>query len=173
MMRLVKTLSPKQLEWRNCPETMVFLRQSELISEEEQKIWLEGLIGDKTRQMFGVEVQEDHERPQIVGTAGLTSITERPRLQAEWSLLIGPEHRGKGYGRSALKLLLEYGFMNLGLRRIEGEIFEGNQASLRLAEFYGFKKEGIKRESYFKNGVWINSVMVGLLRREWDSFQSL
>jgi len=179
VIRLVKQLSPKQLEWRNDPETMQFTRQSVFISEGEQEKWLKGLDGDQARQFFGIEVSDDppllniggkifKKKPEIVGTIGLTSVSMIHRT-GEWSLLVGPEYRGRGYARESLKLLLEYGFTHLGLNRIWGEIFETNEASLKLANHFGFKEEGRLRQTYFKNGKYIDSIIVGLLREEWNT----
>lgn len=176
MVRLVKEISPKQREWRNDPRIMAWTRGSELLSEEDQQLWLKGLIGDPTRKFFGIEVSESSKikgmikRPTNVGTCGLTSINVI-HGSAEWSLLVGPEYQGKKYASAALKLLINYGLYSMRLNRIWGEIFDGNAASLHLAEKMGFKVEGKLRQTYYKNGKFIDSTIVGLLREEWKPSQ--
>lgn len=167
MIRLVKEISPDQREWRNDSRIMAWTRGSECLSKKDQDEWLEKIERDKTISMFGIEVMEEGGVPLNIGTCGLTSISMIHRT-AEWSLLISPQYQGKGYGKAAFKLLLEYGFYNLGLNRIWGEIFDGNDASFKLAARYGFREEGKLRQSYFKNGAWVNSTLVGLLRGDYD-----
>lgn len=172
MIRLIKEISEDQREWRNHPETLNYTRGSELLSVEDQRQWLEKIETDRSIQMFGLEWTEDSKipgmkrKPQNIGTCGLTSISMVHRT-AEWSLLIGPPFRGKKLAKPSLKLLLDYGFLSLGLNRIWGEIFESNPKSLKLALSLGFREEGKARQSYYKEGRFIDSIYVGLLREEW------
>lgn len=172
MLQLVKELPAYQRDWRNHPEIMRCTRGSELLSEEDQRKWLIKIESDPTIQMFGLQLQQDSKvkglllKPKIIGTAGLTSINTIHR-SAEWSLLIGPPYQGMGYAKPSLKLLLDYGFLNLGLNRIWGEIFETNEKSIKLANYFGFKEEGRARQSYYKDGKFIDSIMVGLLRDDY------
>lgn len=178
MIRLINKISEKQLEWRNDPRIMMYTRQSEILGEEDQKRWLSGLVGDKTRKMFGIELIETSKikgmvkKPTNLGTCGLTTISYIHRT-AEWSLLIAPDYQGNGYGSEALKLLLQHGFNDLGLDCIWGEIFTSNAASRRIAEKCGFKEEGKLRSRYYKNGKQIDSIMCSILRKEWDACNSI
>lgn len=179
-MRLIPEISEKQMSWRNDPAIMQFTRQSKILTQRDMELWRDRISLDDTIQMFGIEIDvkgTDSYQPRSskfeykdtanAGTCGLTSISMIHR-HAEWSLLIGPEYQGKGYGKAALKLLLEYGFNHLGLNRIWGEIFETNEKCLNMAEKMGFTREGKLRKSYFKEGTWINSIIVSMLCEEWD-----
>ncbi len=74
---------------------------------------------------------------------------------------------GQGYMHEALDALLEYGFLELGLNRVQAEIDPANVASARSLKRLGFVKEGHLRENCKLNGVVSDSVLYGLLRREW------
>lgn len=100
-----------------------------------------------------------------IGVCGLTSIDMEAR-KAEFSLYIGPEHQGKGYGSEALKLLLYHGFLNLGLNQIWGETFDKNPAA-KMFEELGFKKDGTRRQFYMKSGKLIDCHLYSILRDEW------
>ena len=169
--KLIKEISDKQRIWRNSPEVMAYTRGSELLSEKDQERWLERIENDKSIQMFGIQLTDMTadaiEFRENVGTCGLCSISMIHRT-AEWSLLIGPEYQGKGYATEAFRLLLNYGFNQIGLQRIWGEIFVNNEASKHIAEKFGFKEEGRLRKTYFKNGEYTDSIIVGLLREEWN-----
>lgn len=181
MIRLVTELSHRQREWRNDPRVMAMCRQNELISEEDQKRWLERIKTDSTIKMFGVEaeldvpnlsynwttgvLQQNQLVPVLVGTAALTSIT-RVHRTAEFSLFIAPEYQGKGLGRAALLELLKYGFCNMNLATIWGETFVGNPA-MKLFESVGFHNEGLHVSRYEKDGKRIDAYSISMTHDQY------
>lgn len=161
------TLKEQNLElyrtWRNNPLIRAWCRQTGLISECDQRKWYERIGSDQTIRMF--EVVENG----VVGVCGLTSV-DRQNRSAEFSLYVGPEHQGHGYGESALKTLLHHGFVDLGLHRIWGETFFANPA-MELFLKVGMKKEGTLRESYFKAGMHIDSHIISILSTEFFAWR--
>ena len=75
----------------------------------------------------------------------------------------------KGLMKEALKKVLEYGFNDLKLHRIEALIDSQNEPSLKLLLNYGFIKEGIMREDYVINGKNEDSHCYSLLKWEWKN----
>ena len=55
-------------------------------------------------------------------------------------------------------------FEQSGLVRLESPVFEWNPASMRVLEKCGFVREGILRQSVFKDGEIIDGVMYARLR---------
>lgn len=159
------TLKDQNLEiyrnWRNNPLIRSWCRQTGLISEVDQLKWHERIQGDQTIRMF--EIVADH---CVVGVCGLTSI-DRQNRSAEFSLYIGPEHHGQGYGEGALKTLLHHGFVDLGLHRIWGETFFANPAMALFLKL-GMQKEGTFRDSYFKSGSYIDSHIISMLASDFS-----
>jgi RimJ/RimL family protein N-acetyltransferase len=100
-----------------------------------------------------------------LGVCGLTSIDLYNR-HAEFSLYIAPQLQGDGLGTRALKTLLAYGFKTLGLNSIWGETFQGNHA-LKMFEQMGFKIEGSRRDFYFRDGKYIDAVLVSMQASEF------
>jgi RimJ/RimL family protein N-acetyltransferase len=80
--------------------------------------------------------------------------------------------RGRGVGRSALRLLCDLSFSRWPeLRRIEATTRDDNFAMQRILEVAGFKREGCLRETWpTGDGRWRDTHVYGLLRREWCSF---
>lgn len=74
-----------------------------------------------------------------------------------------PEDRLKGYGREALKLLIDYGFKHLGLHQLYCHISEENEASLKLFANQGFKKIGLKKDWNIVNGCYKNEYLFQLI----------
>lgn len=67
----------------------------------------------------------------------------------------------------ALQALLEFGFGELDLNRIEADIDPRNSASARTLERLGFTKEGYLRERWIVGDEVSDTAIYGLLRREW------
>lgn len=68
--------------------------------------------------------------------------------------------QGKGYGPEALSWLVEQAFHRHNLHRIEGEVFDFNEAALKAYEKVGFVVEGRKRESMWQEGRYRDEVIV-------------
>ena len=78
------------------------------------------------------------------------------------------ENRNKGYMKEALKAILQYGFEEMKLNRVEAFIGPDNIPSLRLVEGYGFAVEGQLREHFCYDDVIQDSVVYSLLKSEYD-----
>lgn len=77
------------------------------------------------------------------------------------------ENRSKGYGEEALRLILEYCFMNLHMERVTLDHFEGNNVAATLYGKLGFKHEGLARNACKKNGKYYDLHLLALLRAEY------
>ena len=74
------------------------------------------------------------------------------------------EHRGRGYGSSAQRLLAEYLFSTRLVERIEAGTDVDNVAEQRALEKAGFSREGTLRHAQFRNGKWRDVVLYSRLR---------
>ena len=81
-------------------------------------------------------------------------------------VLNSEEHMGKGFTTEALAPIIDYGFNQMDLHRIEAFVEPSNAASLRLLEKFKFKKEGHLKEHYFKDNKLEDSLLFALLKRE-------
>lgn len=147
--------------WRNDIRVRKWCRQHSFISDIDQSRWFERVSNDPTIKMFGV-----YAGSEIVGVCGLTSI-DLVNRRAEFSLYIGPEHHGNGYGTLALVALFSHGFHNWGLNTIWGESFDDNPA-MKTFEKIGMKKDGIRRQFYFRDGKFINAHLYSITRDEFS-----
>lgn len=86
------------------------------------------------------------------------------------SIAIGDEaKRGQGYGAEALRLLLDFAFGELNLRRVQLTVFSYNTTAIALYEKLGFLREGVFREFVYRDGQVYDMLLYGLLRREWEA----
>lgn len=90
--------------------------------------------------------------------------------QAELGWVLDPAHTGHGYATEAVRELIRYCFEDLGVRRIVANCFLNNDASWRLMERVGMRREAhAVRESLHRSGQWLDSLSYALLAEEWPS----
>lgn len=88
--------------------------------------------------------------------------------QAEIGWAFDPEHHGKGYATEAVAALLRIAFEGLGLRRVTAECFAANDASRRLMERVGMRREAHHvADSLHRSGRWMDGLVYALLADEW------
>lgn len=112
---------------------------------------------------FGICLKEDN---TIIGTCTLCEV-DFDQCRAEAGIILGKAAWGKGLATDALETLLQWGFEELGLMRIEADIDPKNPRSLALFEKQGFQREGLLRERWRVHGEVQDTVFLGLLKREW------
>jgi RimJ/RimL family protein N-acetyltransferase len=79
-----------------------------------------------------------------------------------------PAYRGRGYGRDAVRVLLDYAFRLRNLHRVWLTVHANNERAIRCYRACGFVEEGRLREHVWVNGQYVDSVCMGLLRDEWQ-----
>lgn len=104
----------------------------------------------------------------VIGDVALQDIDWRNRSCSVGLGISKSEHRSKGYGTEAVRILLEYGFNNLGLERITARTLEQNIGARRSLEKNGFIREGIERKAvYFAGRRW-DRLYYAILREEYN-----
>lgn len=156
------------LRCRNDLRVWSWTRQDDLLMVENHKKWFESLHNSKTNKMYAVMTNDG--RKEIVGVCGLTDIRWTAR-NAEFSLYIDPELHGKGFGTKALQVLLKYAFEQQNMYLIYGEAFADNVVACHVYEKIGFKKEGLMRNRYYRNGKYHDSIPLSITREEWEATQ--
>lgn len=102
-----------------------------------------------------------------IGNIYLTGIDYVSRKATSHILIGNHDYWNDGYGREAMRLLLDYAFNHKNLRRVEALVLEDNIGSRRMHEKLGYKQEGILRESVYKDGCYKNQVCYALLKSEY------
>lgn len=107
---------------------------------------------------------------KIIGIAGFDDILKSNQIASLFIGIGNEDLRGKGYGRESLKILLDYGFNDMNLHRIQLNVLEFNASAIKLYESAGFKREGIFREYVLRNNQRYNMFLYGLLKYEYKYF---
>jgi UDP-4-amino-4,6-dideoxy-N-acetyl-beta-L-altrosamine N-acetyltransferase len=152
------------LEWRNDPKHRKYYREHREHNLDDQINWFNNILSkDDTWHHFVVKpIGED----KVIGVVFLNHIHPVYRT-GEFGITLGnPNYRGKGFGKDALLTILKYGFNELNLNRIWCEVYSNNE-SVNLYRKVGFKDEGVLRDHVFKNGKYLDSLMLGMLKSEF------
>jgi RimJ/RimL family protein N-acetyltransferase len=81
------------------------------------------------------------------------------------------DYWGRGYGTDAMKLLVQYGFLELNLRRIMLGVHGYNERAVKSYEKVGFVMEGRMRGEGWRDGVHFDGLWMGILREDWLALQ--
>ncbi|HET7429520.1 MAG TPA: GNAT family protein [Gaiellales bacterium] len=103
---------------------------------------------------------------ELLGTVILMYRSELHR-QGEIGFVLHPDHHGQGYAGEAALAMLRLGFEELGLHRIVGRCEPRNQASARLLERLGMRREAHLIENEWVKGEWQSELVYAMLDREW------
>ena len=104
----------------------------------------------------------------ILGLVSLRNIDFINR-SAELHIMLGDtKNRGKGIGTFAEIEILNHAFNNMNLNRIEAGVLESNTRMLKFCEKIGYKPEGVKRQSIYKNCKFVNMIMLAILKEEFS-----
>jgi RimJ/RimL family protein N-acetyltransferase len=120
-------------------------------------------------QKHGTLVVVTCESEQVVGDVGYRQVRYGPgeaSMAYNVGIALAPEHRGKGYGVEAQRLLAEYLFAVYPIMRVEASTDSTNRAELSALEKAGFKREGVLRKAQWRNGAWHDLVVYSKLRGE-------
>lgn len=103
----------------------------------------------------------------LAGEASLWEIDSHNR-SAHVGIGLRPDFRGKGLSTDTLRVLCHYGFIVLGLHRLQVDTLSDNYPMLKAAERVGFTREGMTRGSAWVMGEFADDVILGMLAHEWS-----
>jgi len=158
---------PRFVRWFNDPEVRRYLTAYEPMSRVKEERWFEGYLSRRDDIILAIEAREGDEWVHI-GNVGLHRIDWKNRV-AKLGIVIGERgYWGRGYGTDAVRTMLRYAFLELGLNRVELEVFGFNRRAIRCYEKAGFVREGARRHALYRDGKYHDVVIMGILRSEFS-----
>ena len=107
---------------------------------------------------------------RMIGTCGFTKLDLQNRV-GEIGYVLNPTRHGRGYATEAVMRVLEYGFFELQLNRVEGRYMVENMPSRRVMERCGLTYEGVLRQSMLIKGVYRDIGICSIVREEYLQFR--
>jgi [ribosomal protein S5]-alanine N-acetyltransferase len=117
----------------------------------------------RTSYVFCIDKNDDHD---FIGLIAIILGKANYKTAEVW-FKIHKDHWRQGYTTEALIRILEYGFIDLKLHRIEAGCAVENIASSKTLEKAGFKREGMKRKKLPIRGVWKDNYFYGILEEDF------
>ncbi|HET7578030.1 MAG TPA: GNAT family protein [Bacillales bacterium] len=148
-------------------ETMKFITPHPVQSTRE--VWHEIKIHlEKYHQKREIPwIIEDKQNGAVIGMFRLHKLHTWHK-KAELGAIIRKEDQNRGVMTEILGEILAFAFHDLGLNRIVGDIFTENTASEKLLKKYGFRKEGVMRETDYDGSRYHDTVVYSLLKSEYQ-----
>lgn len=131
-------------------------------SEEETRRWILEQRSESNTCFFAIRLRD---ADTIIGLISIAGIVDG----MGWlGVGIGTDlHRGKGYGREAIKLMLDYAFLELRLQQIQLLVYDFNHTAIALYQKMGFKSEGVYRSDMVYEKEVYNTLLFSLSRARW------
>ncbi len=161
---------PRFVEWLNDPDVTAGLLINLPMSSWEETHWFENLASSNAEERpLALDALLPDKSWKHIGNVGLHQI-ERINRCAVFGIFIGDKaYWNNGYGSEATRLTLQHGFETLNLNRIYLHVFETNPRAIHVYDKIGFIREGNLRQATFRDGRYIDTLVMSMLRSEWDA----
>lgn len=125
-------------------------------SVEELKTFVSDINRSSTDYMFAMVTKEN----KYIGNIKIGAINWHHRT-AEVGLLIGNKDAwGKGYGTEAVKLVTEYGFNVLNIRKLWAGAYDENVGSVKAFIKNGYIEECRRSKHFYSNGKYVDDIIL-------------
>jgi RimJ/RimL family protein N-acetyltransferase len=121
-------------------------------------------VADEDKAWFVIEVAGT-----VIGDINLHHRDRRSGVSAFGIGIYDPAYLGQGYGREAIGLLLDWAYRIQNYQKIWLDTWSTNQRAIRCYQSLGFVEEGRQRRQLYVNGEYVDLVIMGLLREEWQA----
>lgn len=152
------------VEWESDLETRLLMDDAIPFPPQPEKLRsLPETLGSKENAfLLAVETLDG----KFIGSLALFDINWHHRF-ARIGISIGKPYQGKGYGTDAIRVLADFAFQQMNLRKIKLTVFAFNRRAIRAYQKCGFQVEGILREELYRNGRYHDVLVMGLLRSDF------
>jgi RimJ/RimL family protein N-acetyltransferase len=124
-------------------------------------------LGESKNDVFWVIEAEG----KAIGASGIHRI-DWVNAHGTTGTLIGEKTMWrKGYASESIALRTAYAFLQLNLHKLNTEVFVANEGSRRALERSGYRGIGVRREHFWRDGLWHDHWLAEVLRSEWEKQQ--
>ncbi|GAB3068954.1 spermidine N1-acetyltransferase [Virgibacillus ainsalahensis] len=125
------------------------------------------------KDTFDKNMDNPHKRQFILykneeklGLVELVSIDYIHR-KAEFTIIIDPEHQGKGYAGTATRLATDYAFSHLNLHKLYLIVDKINEKAIHIYKKCGFEVEAELRDEFFVNGMYHDAILMCMFKENY------
>lgn len=157
---------PTYLRWFQDGEISALVSSTAAVpvTAEAEEEWFKAANVPGSTYTFAIHSLADD---RLIGNCRIGPVDPRNR-SARVGIVIGErEYLGRGYGTDAMRLLLQFGFDELNLHRIELRVHAYNERAIRSYRKLGFVEEGCSRSALFRGGRYWDVLHMSMLAPEW------
>lgn len=152
---ILRAVQQKDLEYFNIWRNDIEIKNQALlhpfpVTKDLDEDWFNHVSRDKSNKTVFFTIIDKNS--QVLGYTFLKEINWINR-NSYLGIIIGDnKQRGKGLGKEALNLILDYTFFNLNLNKVLLEVISSNTSAIKLYESLGFVLEGELKQHAYVNG---------------------
>lgn len=156
----------REFQWVNDREVTRYLTIRYPMAKGEEERWLTTRpANDFANTVFAIETKDGVH----IGNCGLHDGQPENR-KASLGIMIGNrDYWSNGYGSDAIITLLRFAFHEMNMNRVWLHVYEFNERAQACYKKCGFVVEGTLRENSYREGRYINTITMGILRSEFDA----
>lgn len=104
---------------------------------------------------------------KVVGLLGLETFPNKPRRRhvGTFGISVHDDWQGQGIGGALMRACLDLADNWLNLTRLELEVYADNESAIHLYKRFGFEPEGTLRQHAFRDGQFVDSIVMARLRQ--------
>ncbi|HLC80410.1 MAG TPA: YhcH/YjgK/YiaL family protein [Candidatus Nanoarchaeia archaeon] len=158
--------SAEYLSWLNDPEVKKYLETPTTTETGQIREYIQKQREDPNSFFVGIfEKQTD----QHIGNVKLEPINWKEKTAVFGTLIGDKNYWGKGYGQEATRLMVNYGFQQLGLKKITLGVIDYNTRAINCYKKVGFAVKEIKTKSLEHEGKRYDNVMMEIENPDGES----
>jgi len=138
------------------------------ITSFNQNNWFESVSNDKNKLYFVLRCLESNKSLGMVRVNPIDWINRSACVGVD---ILKPL-RNQGYGTLAMKCVLKYCFDYLNLNRCWLFVLDSNEPAKYVYKKVGFKKEGVQKQAIFRNGEYVDYVMMSMLKKDFKRMKN-
>lgn len=131
-------------------------------TEQDAEKWISFVTNNPNNYSYAIANEIE-----LIGGIGAILNSDVNRFTAEIGYWIGEPFWNKGIVTKALKTFCNYLFTEDQFNHLTASVFQGNEASMRVVKKAGFKLEGTLRKNVFKENIFLDQYIYGLLKEEF------
>lgn len=136
-------------------------RSPDALKKSDYRSILRAQVEKRQRDLF-YDLAVFNKSGQLIGGVSLMEVSRGISQTCFLGYRIFNGYWGQGYAKEAVQAIIDIGFRDLKLHRIEAGIEPNNQRSLKLAKSLKMRREGVKKRALFFRNKWVDLIMYTL-----------
>jgi len=127
---------------------------------------------DELHNLYDKHIHDDNERRFVIDVdnkfAGIVELMNINFIHrtAEIQIIVRSDFRGQGLSKRAMLKGLDYAFNILNMQKVYLYVDVKNHIAVNIYKDIGFKQEGTLRQQFFVEGVYRDSIFMGIFKNE-------